>query len=129
MTASEGWTPRRPKLFREAHRILQPGGAIAIVTWIAEEWPFEPGRVFDELIAELGLERPPVAHAARPFHSIGSAAALLRRAGFKRVHATAGVVEHAWTLDSYLKRHLANVVLRTMLADVNGGPRPKSTAA
>jgi hypothetical protein len=39
---------------------------------------------------------------ARPFRSIGSAAALVRRAGFKRVHATAGVVEHAWTLDSYL---------------------------
>jgi ubiquinone/menaquinone biosynthesis C-methylase UbiE len=94
--------PSRIAGLREACRILQPGGAIAIVTWIAEDWPFEPGKVFDELIGELGLVRPPVAHVPRPFRSLRAAADLVRRAGFEHVHATAGVVEHDWTRDSYL---------------------------
>jgi SAM-dependent methyltransferase len=94
--------PSRIAGLREAWRILRPGGAIAIVTWIAEDWPFEPGRLFDELIVELGLVRPSVAHVARPFRSAGAAAALVRRAGFKHVHGTADVVEHAWAVDSYL---------------------------
>jgi len=94
--------PSRIAGLREACRILQPGGAIAIVTWTAEDWPFEPEEVFDELIGELGLVRPPVAHVPRPFRSLGAASALVRRAGFTHVEATAGVVEHEWTLDSYL---------------------------
>jgi len=94
--------PSRIAGLREAWRILQPGGAIAIVTWMAEDWPFEPGRVFDELVGELGLLRPPVAHVPRPFRSLRAANALVRRTGFTHVAATAGVVEHEWTLDSYL---------------------------
>jgi ubiquinone/menaquinone biosynthesis C-methylase UbiE len=94
--------PSRIAGLREASRILQPGGMIAIVTWLEEEWPFEPGRLFDELIESLGLARPPVAHVAQPFRSIAAAAALVRRAGFTNVHATAGVVQYEWTLDSYL---------------------------
>jgi ubiquinone/menaquinone biosynthesis C-methylase UbiE len=89
----------RVAALREAHRIVRPGGAIAVVTWLANDWPFAPWRLLSALLDELHLERPPSAETGL-FRSLQSAAALVRRAGFRDVHATDGIVDYQWTLDA-----------------------------
>jgi ubiquinone/menaquinone biosynthesis C-methylase UbiE len=93
---------RRVAALREAHRIIRPAGAIAVVTWMANDWPFAPGRLLSALLDELHLERPPSVETAGMFRSLPSAAALVRRAGFRDVHATDGIVEYQWTLDAFV---------------------------
>jgi len=84
---------------REAHRVLRPGGAIAVVTWLDNDWPFEPWRILGELTEELGIVRPPSEEVGL-FRSLPSAARLMRRAGFRRVHAEDGLVDYQWTVDT-----------------------------
>jgi hypothetical protein len=82
---------------RDGYRVIRPGGAIAVVTWLANDRPFEPWRLLDSLLDELRIERPPSQETGL-FRSLPSAAALLRRAGFRDVHATGGMVEYQWTV-------------------------------
>lgn len=97
------YLPSRVAALREAHRVLRPGGMVAVVTWLAADWPFEPWDLYEGVIQELGLERPASGRAAtRPFRSTASAAALIRRAGFRPAHAFRGIVEKEWTLDEYV---------------------------
>ncbi len=87
---------------REARRVLRPGGAVALVTWLDVDGSFRPWDLYMALIRELGLERPAMAERHRPFRSLASAATLVRRAGFGRVHAMPALVEKQWTIDAYV---------------------------
>ena len=69
---------------------------------MAGDRPFEPWSILNALIRELNLERPEAEGAYRTFHSLPSAAALVRRAGFGRVHANPGVVQYQWSPDDFL---------------------------
>jgi ubiquinone/menaquinone biosynthesis C-methylase UbiE len=91
----------RVAALREAHRILKPGGVVAVVTWLDNGVPFAPWRLLSQLLDELHIVRPPSAETAL-FRSLPSAASLFRRAGFRGVHAMSGLVEYQWTLDAFV---------------------------
>jgi ubiquinone/menaquinone biosynthesis C-methylase UbiE len=82
---------------REARRVSRPGAVIAAVTWIENGSVFIPWTVLDAVLDELRIRRTP-SGAEQPIRSISSAATLLRRAGFREVHAVGGSVEYQWTL-------------------------------
>jgi SAM-dependent methyltransferase len=97
-------TPSRAAAVREAFRVLRPGGVFACLTWRSGEGPFEPESAFDLALEELGIEAPPSGSGnGRPYASPGTAAAELRRAGFRSVHAREEWLEHRYTPRSYLE--------------------------
>ncbi len=102
--------PDRNVAFREAHRVLRPGGVIALVTWLDRDGDFEPAIEFDEAVYDLEIDEPeeePEETRAGDFRSVRSAADELRRAGFANVSARLEPLEYGWTREGYLafKQH------------------------
>jgi ubiquinone/menaquinone biosynthesis C-methylase UbiE len=61
----------RGAALREAYRILRPGGAIAVVTWLASDWPFAPNQLLGALLDELHIGRPPSSETVVPVAAVG----------------------------------------------------------
>ena len=95
--------PNRLAAVREAFRVLRPGGSFACLTWRADEDPFEPEDIFDDVLEDLKIEPPKRSPGkGRSYSSPASASAELRRAGFRSVRARQEWLEHRFTPASYV---------------------------
>jgi ubiquinone/menaquinone biosynthesis C-methylase UbiE len=94
--------PNRAAALREVYRVLRPGACFALVSWHADDPPFEPDDVFADALDELQIVRPALERRVHPYTSARAAAAEFRRAGFRDVHGRDAWLEHRFTPESYL---------------------------
>jgi ubiquinone/menaquinone biosynthesis C-methylase UbiE len=107
--------PDRPSALRETRRVLRPGGAFALVTWMADDQPFEPTEAVDDVFDELEIDfaDDPEEEVSGDFSSADSAARQLRRAGFQDVTARQEWLEYEWNAESFLEYKLNYAEWRT----------------
>jgi SAM-dependent methyltransferase len=102
--------PDRLTALREAYRVLAPTGMVAYLTWLDrdEREPFLPAEEFDEAVYDLGIDEPEGADEphAGDVRSGRTATNELRKAGFAKATAREDVLDHEWTLDSYIEYKL-----------------------
>lgn len=95
--------PNRAAAVREAFRVLRPGGTFACLTWRANADPFEAASAVELAADELDIDLPDRPDwVGRAYSTAASAAAELRRAGFRSVHAREQWLEHRFTPQSYV---------------------------
>ena len=73
------------KAFGELHRVLKPGGKIALLAWGAIEQPYFESTIGTVRRVRPGLEIPAGARAMFKFGELGTLGGRLREAGFKAI--------------------------------------------
>ncbi|MGH2417906.1 MAG: class I SAM-dependent methyltransferase [Candidatus Limnocylindria bacterium] len=93
----------RAAMLREILRVLRPGGVAAVLTWQLDDESFEPDELVGDVIDEMGIVVPDAGpDGTRPYASPASAAAELRRIGFRDVRATREWLDHRYTPRTFL---------------------------
>jgi len=94
--------PNRARALREARRVLRPGGVLAYVSWLQDDRAFAPDLIFDEVLESFDIDGGDPDGRSGDLPSVARAAGELRRAGFADVVADGDLLEHAFTVDSYV---------------------------
>jgi ubiquinone/menaquinone biosynthesis C-methylase UbiE len=95
--------PNRARALREARRVLKPSGTLAYVSWLAEDRVFAPDVEFDDALDETGIGAREPDDRPGDLESVGGAVAQMRRAGFRDVRATRGLLEHPFEVEGYVR--------------------------
>lgn len=95
--------PSRARALREARRVLRPGGSLAYVSWLQDSRAFEPDMVFDDVLDDVGIGAREPDGRSGDLPSVERAVGELRRAGFAGVLAEAGLLEHRFTVEGYIR--------------------------
>jgi len=94
--------PSRAAALREIRRVLRPGGVAAWVSWQRTNRAFEPDRLANGVLDDFGFDPPEADARSGDIASPSSAAASMRRAGFREVRAWIGECAYAWDAQGYL---------------------------
>lgn len=94
--------PNRARALREARRVLRPRGVLAFVSWLQDTRAFQPDLIFDEVLDDIGIGAREPEGRSGDLPSVARTAGELRRAGFSEATAEGDVLEHRFTVDSYL---------------------------
>jgi ubiquinone/menaquinone biosynthesis C-methylase UbiE len=94
--------PNRARALREARRVLRPGGVLAFVSWLQDNRAFAPELIFDEVLDTMGIGAREPEGRSGDLPSVERTVGELRRAGFSDATAEGDMLEHRFTIESYL---------------------------
>jgi ubiquinone/menaquinone biosynthesis C-methylase UbiE len=94
--------PNRARALREARRVLRPGGVLAFVSWLRDNRAFTPDLIFDEVLDTMGIGAREPEGRSGDLVSVARTAGELRRAGYSNATAEREILEHRFTVESYL---------------------------
>ena len=114
--------PNRAAALREARRVLRAGATFAWVTWLVGGARCAADDIADAVLDDAGFDPPDADPRCGDVPSLGSAAAAMRRAGFRDVHVSEGLLEHAWDPAGYLG-FLTEFDEETLFAELDEGER------
>ncbi|MBM4408782.1 MAG: class I SAM-dependent methyltransferase, partial [Chloroflexi bacterium] len=91
----------------EAHRVLRPGGALAVVTWMGPDAPFEPDLALDDALDELEIVVPDDDDddeddgTSGHFETADELVDVVRGAGFQAIEAVESTLHHDFDPRTY----------------------------